>query len=90
MDTVRLNEWAARFIGEDDDLVPDAIKTEWYTHSPGAALVVLTESAKQGKPILIQSDGRTVDVQCGDAKETGVIEDLALLITRACYACHNG
>lgn len=90
MDKAKLNEWAARFIGEDDDLIPDAVATEWYTKLPGAAFVVLHESAKKGIEVELEIEDGKVEVKCNDAVETGTLDELALLMTRACYRCHNG
>lgn len=90
MDKAKLNEWAARFIGEDDDLVGDAVNTEWYTRSEGAAMVLLMKMAKEGKSVELEIEGGKVEVHCGEAEEAGTIDELALLITRACYRCHNG
>ena len=90
MDKAKLNEWAARHIGEDDDLIPDAVETEWYTKSPGAAMVLLHKCATEGKKIELEIEDGKVEVYCGDALETGTRDEVALLITRACYRCHNG
>ena len=90
MDKAKLNGWAARYIGEDDDLIPDAVNTSWYTTSPGAAMVVLMQSAKDGKKVELEIEGGKVEVKCGDAEEVGSIDEVALLITRACWRCHNG
>lgn len=90
MNKSKLNEWAARFIGEDDDLVPDAIDTEWYTTSPGAAMVLLAKAAKEGKKIELEIEDGKVEVYCGDAQEIGTLDELPLLITTACFRCHNG
>ena len=90
MDKAKLNEWAARFIGEDDDLIGDAVNTEWYTRSEGAAMVLLMTCAKQGKKVELEIEDSKVEVYCGDAQEVGTIDELALLITRACYRCVNG
>lgn len=86
----KLNEWAARFIGEDDDLIPDAVETEWYTKSPGAAMVLLMKSAEGGKKVELEIEDGKVKVECGEAEETGPVSELALLITTACFRCHNG
>jgi hypothetical protein len=90
MDKAKLNEWAARYIGEDDDLVAEAVRTEWYTQSEGAAMAVLVKSAKEGKEVELEIEGGAVEVYCGGAEETGSIEELALLVIRACYRCHSG
>ena len=90
MDKAKLNEWAARYIGEDDDLVPDAVNTSWYTTSPGASMAVLMQSAKEGKKVELEIEDGKVEVKCGDAEEVGSIDELALLVTRACWRCHNG
>jgi len=90
MDKSKLNDWAARFIGEDDDLVPDAVESEWYTKSAGAAFAVLAKSADMGHDILLDITDGEVEVRCGECLETGPVSDLAELITSACYGCHNG
>jgi hypothetical protein len=90
MNKSKLNEWAARFIGEDDDMIPDAIGTEWYTASPGAAMVLLAKAAKEGKKVELEIEDGKAEVQCGEARETGPFSELALLITTACFRCHNG
>jgi hypothetical protein len=90
MDKAKLNEWAARFIGEDEGLLADVIETEWYTKSPGAAFVVLHKCAAEGKEVEIEIENSGVEVKCGEAVETGKIDELALLMIRACYRCHNG
>jgi hypothetical protein len=90
MDKAKLNEWAARYMGEDDDMVPDAVSSEWYTKSIGAAMTVLAQSAKEGKKIELEIEDGKVEVYCGNVEEVGVMDELALLITLACYRCHNG
>jgi hypothetical protein len=90
MDKAKLNEWAARYIGEDDDLIPDAVETEWYTKSPGAAFVLLHKVASAGHKVEVELEGNGIEVKCGNAVETGEMPELALLMTRACYRCCNG
>lgn len=90
MNTRKMDEWAAKFIGEDEDLIPDAVDAEWYTKHHTAAFVLLAKSAEEGHDVELAINGGTVEVKCGAAVETGTFDELALLITRACYACHNG
>lgn len=90
MKVEKLNEWAARYIGEDDDLIPDAVETEWYTKSPGAAMVVLAKAASEGKKIELEIEDGKVEVCCGEAEESGPLDSLAELIITACWRCHNG
>jgi hypothetical protein len=90
MNKAKLNEWAARHIGEDEDMLPDAIDTEWYTSSPGAAMVLLHKMATSGKKVELEIEDGKVEVSCGEATETGTLRDLSLLITTACYRCANG
>jgi len=85
-----LDEWAAKFLGEEGDDVASAVKAQWYTTSPGAAFVVLNKSAAEGKRVELEIEGGEVSVSCGDAEEEGDVENLAELIVAACYACHNG
>ena len=49
-----LDEWAAKFLGEDADTVPDAVGSQWYTTSPGAAFVVLNKAAAEGKRVEVE------------------------------------
>jgi hypothetical protein len=87
----KLNEWAARFIGEDDDLVADAVNAKWYTSSPGAAMAVLYKMASMGKKVELDVEDGKVEVECGGCTETGTFAELPTLIVRACKACHaNG
>ena len=90
MDKAKLNEWAARYMGEDDDLIPDAVDVEWYTKSPGAAFVLLHKCAAEGMEVEIEMEDGGIEVKCGEAVETGKMDELALLMVRACYRCHNG
>lgn len=85
-----LNEWAARYTGEPEQMVPNAVESGWYTDSPAAAAVVMFQSAREGKKVDLNINDGTVEVYCGDSLETGKIDELALLITRACYRCHHG
>ncbi len=90
MDASKLNEWAANFVGEDDDMVPEAVAGEWYTKNPGAAIAVLVKCANEDCEIELEIEDGKVEVKCDEAVETGVIDDLALLIVTACYRCMNG
>ncbi len=90
MDTVKLNKWAAQFIGEDEEMVMDAVDGEWYTKSAGAALAVLYKMASEGKKIELEIEDGKVEVYCGEALETGTLSDLPTLIVRACCRCANG
>lgn len=90
MDRSKLDEWAARHIGEDDDMVPDAVEQGWYTKSPGAAMVLLHKCASDGMKVELEIEDGKVEVSCGEAEETGVLDDLALLVVTACYRCCNG
>lgn len=85
-----LDEWAAKFIGEEGEEVADAVKAQWYTTSPGAAFVVLNKSAAEGKKVKLEIDGDMAEVYCGEAEVEGSATDLAALIVEACYRCHNG
>lgn len=85
-----LDEWAAKFVGEDEDTVADAVGSQWYTTSPGAAFVVLAKAAAEGKRVELEMEGGEVSVECGGAETNGDAEDLAELIVQACYDCHNG
>lgn len=89
MDKATLNKWAAAHIGEDDQDITDAVEMEWYTKSPGAALVLLYQCASEGKKVELEINDGKVEVYCGTAEETGALEDLALLVTTACYRCFN-
>lgn len=90
MDSSTLNEWAGRFIGEGDDTIADAVGTEWYTKSPGAAMVVLAKAASEGKAVELEIANGEVEVKCGGFEENGSLDELAKLIVTACYRCHNG
>ncbi len=90
MDVAKINEWAARYIGEDEDLIPDVVESQWYTTSPGAALVLLHKCAKEGCEIELEVEDGEVEVKCDEAVETGTMDEFALLVTRACYRCRNG
>lgn len=85
-----LDEWAAKFVGEDEDTVADAVGSQWYTTSPGAAFVVLAKAAAEGKRVELEMEGGEVAVECGGAEVEGDAENLAELIVQACYDCHNG
>ena len=90
MDNSKLDEWAAKFIGEEEDSVGDAVASQWYTTSPGAAFVVLSKCAAEGMNASIDMTDGKVSVTCGKATEVGTFDDLAKVIVAACYACHNG
>lgn len=85
-----LDEWAAKFVGEDEDTVADAVASQWYTTSPGAAFVVLNKAAAEGKKVKLEIEGGEAEVYCGEAEAEGSVENLAELIVQACYDCHNG
>lgn len=85
-----LDEWAAKFLDEDLAGVADAVSSEWYTSSPGAAFVVLNKAASEGKKVKIEIEGGEADVYCGDEEVEGSVDQLAELIIAACYACYNG
>jgi len=85
-----LDEWAAKFVGEEGDDVGSAVASQWYTTSPGAAFVVLNKSAAEGKKVELEIDGGKVEVSCGETKVEGSETELAMLIVEACYRCHNG
>ena len=85
-----LDEWAAKFVGEDEDTVAEAVASQWYTTSPGAAFVVLNKAAAEGKKVKVEIEDGEVEVYCGDAEEEGTVDNLAEVIVAACYACHNG
>ncbi len=85
-----LDEWAAKFLGEDADTVPDAVGSQWYTTSPGAAFVVLNKAAAEGKRVELEMEGGEVSIECGDAEVEGDVENLAELIVQVCYDCYNG
>lgn len=85
-----LDEWAAKFVGEDEDTVADAVGAQWYTTSPGAAFVVLAKAAAEGKRVEIEIENGKVEVKCGEAEDGGTIDKLAEIIVQACYDCHNG
>lgn len=85
-----LDEWAAKFIGEDEDTIGDAVAAQWYTTSPGAAFVVLNKAAAEGKKVKIEIEGDKAEIYCGEAEVEGSASDLAALMVEACYRCHNG
>ena len=85
-----LDEWAAKFVGEDEDTIADAVASQWYTTSPGAAFVVLNKAAAEGKKAKVEFEDGKVEVYCGEAEAEGPVEKLAELIVQACYDCHNG
>ena len=85
-----LDEWAAKFLGEEGEDVSDAVAAQWYTSSPGAAFVVLNKAAAEGKNVKIEISGDKAEVYCGNAEVEGSATNLAELIVQACYDCHNG
>ena len=90
MDEDKLNKWAAEFIGEDAEMVADAVDAKWYTKSAGAALAVLYKMASEGNKVELDIEDGKVEIECGDCTETGTLAELPLLITRACSRCHGG
>ena len=84
-----LDEWAAKFLGEDADSVTDAVGAEWYTTSPGAAFVVLNKAASEGHRVELEMEGGEVSIECGGTEVEGDVEDLAELIVQVCYDCYN-
>lgn len=87
MDKNALNKWAAEFVGEEDDMVAGAITAQWYTTQPGAAMVVLAKMASEGSKVELEIEDKQVEVSCDGYEETGTTDDLALLITTACWRC---
>lgn len=85
-----LDRWAAKHLGEEGSDVEDAVSSEWYTSSPGAAFVVLSGMAEDGKEVKLEIDDEGVEVYCGEVFVKGKIKDLAELIVTACYRCANG
>ena len=85
-----LDEWAAKFVGEDEDTVADAVGSQWYTTSPGAATLDCDFAAFH-----FQFDPLAFGSGLGQHHERGAgvegdAENLAELIVQACYDCHNG
>jgi len=85
-----LDEWAAKYLGEEGEEVAEAVAAQWYTTSPGAAFVVLNKSAAEGMKVELEIEDGEVEVKCGEAEVEGSVEQLAALIVEACYRCHNG
>lgn len=90
MDNEKLDQWAAKYIGEDEDTIGDAVASQWYTTSPGAAFVILNKCAAEGMDASVDISKGKVTVKCGEATETGDVDEIAKVIVAACYACHNG
>lgn len=90
MDEDKLNKWAAEFIGEDAEMVADAVDAKWYTKSAGAALALLCKMGSEGKKVELSIEDGKVEVECGECTETGTLAELPLLIARSCYRCANG
>ena len=84
-----LDQWAAKFMGEDEDTIGDAVASQWYTTSPGAAFVVLNKAAAEGHRVELEMEGGEVSIECGEAEVEGDAENLAELIVQACYDCYN-
>jgi hypothetical protein len=90
MDNAKLDEWAAKFLGETGSDVDDAVASKYYTTSPGAAFVVLNKCAAEGCKIDLKIADGKVEAECDEGEAKGSVNELAKLMITAAYNCHNG
>lgn len=87
MNREELDRWAADHIGESPEEAAVAVETEAYTGNPGAAFLVLAKCADEGCSVSVQIEDGKVKVACDEGEAEGSVDDLAMLIVKACYEC---
>ena len=90
MDAKNLNEWGAKIMGEEGEEAGFAIESEIFTQSIGAALVVASAMAEDGKDVEIKLSKSGVEVEVGEAEVSGEWSNAAMVIMQACYNCAHG